>query len=457
MPRKGAMFKALRRNIFHSNSNEEASRGHDQEAPALFTLQAHREKYKDTKMIDSQHGEHKDDTAMFHSLLHQGSFESNEVAPLQWQGKRKPGEEAIASLSSDLWEIIAGYLSPSNAASLALASKTILDRLGLKPWNDLNLPQNRRDKIIFLNFMDRYLPMHILCHPCAIYHIRSQPGRECIKAPEVLNPLFNCPNSQNPLLPAPRARITPRRKLPFTFVQLTLRAQIYSSDHGIPLSTITRRWKEDGWSHATRYCIYDGHLLLRVTSSCFATGGLPPSSQRNLLYSREDYTPYFSVCAHWKDGLLMDRCKCALEHIPKQKDTSGPVGLGFKLQHRLNNIPYNISGLTPQCSKCRPMRRCPECPTEYLIEVRFLEDKSDNSFKQAIVVTRWSDLGDKSMSREWKACNGEADYDSFAAIGKRAISGKFESYYTDDHIPGQRIMSLNPKKKKLDEEDDGWY
>ena len=89
-----------------------------------------------------------------------------------------------------------------------------------------------------------------------------------------------------------------------------------------------------------------------------------------------------------------------------------------------------------------------------------MEDKSDKTFKRAIVVTRWSDLGSASMSDEWRAIRGEdgVELDSFAMAGKRAIAGTFESYYTDDHIPGARILSLNPKNRVRGEDDDDmWY
>jgi hypothetical protein len=108
------------------------------------------------------------------------------------------------------------------------------------------------------------------------------------------------------------------------------------------------------------------------------------------------------------------------------------------------------------------MRRCPECPTEYLVELKLAEDKNDPmvKFKQVICVTRWSDLGDGSspFAPEWAAINAEGvtEYDSFAKMGRRAISGIFESQ-SGVTIPGQRMLSLNPNNEKLGEEGHGWY
>jgi hypothetical protein len=87
-------------------------------------------------------------------------------------------------------------------------------------------------------------------------------------------------------------------------------------------------------------------------------------------------------------------------------------------------------------------------------------------FKHAIVVTRWADLGDGKSpytSPEWLAINGlkspvadSAAFESFSRIGRRAVSGLFESRISGS-IPGQRMASLNPKNEKKGEEGDGWY
>ena len=107
------------------------------------------------------------------------------------------------------------------------------------------------------------------------------------------------------------------------------------------------------------------------------------------------------------------------------------------------------------------MRRCPECPTEYLIEVKIAEDPSDRTalFKQALVVTRWSDLGDGVFpwSKEWAACNGDGEFDSFKAIGRRAISGTFEAQFNVDAIPGHQMVSLNPRNERRGEDGHSWY
>ncbi|KAI9737230.1 MAG: hypothetical protein M1818_005762 [Claussenomyces sp. TS43310] len=463
---KARLTRVLRSKPSRSRLTKKPPPGHGAQdarpdVPAVPSeLQAHRDKYKDATAIDSQLGERRDNTAMLHSLVHVDSFESIKDAHRQsYVTSRTPGERMISSLPSPIWEIIANYVTPCDVANLAFSNKTLRCLLESSAWDDLRRPENFQYRIEFLVPMDHSLPNHLFCFLCATYHLRVQRGQERLKGPKFINPLFNCPNAD---VPAPylRTRLTPGRTLPFAFVQLATRAERDSPDYGVSVDSMSRRWKEENWSHLTQYCIHNGHLLMRVVSSCFAPPGLPLSGQRMLLYSREDYTPYFSVCAHWRDGKLMNLCKCALGHIPVPRDEGGLAGIGMKVRDKANHRKYNHNALVTLCQECRPMRRCPECPSEYLIEIKLAEDTSDNTFKKAIVVTRWSDLGTgmSPFSSEWAACNGEAiAYDSFAAVGKRAISGTFEAHFTDDHIPGQRILSMNPKNEKRGEAGHNWY
>jgi hypothetical protein len=413
--------------------------------------------------VDSQTGERRDHTALLHGLGHQGSFDSlisvSRLDPQRLDPDTKAGDRRITSLPERIWHRITSYLSPSGAASLAFASKTLRYRLGPEPWIVLNHPENQEYKIEFLISLDSQLPDHLLCYRCATYHRRIQKGQERLRATATMNPLFTCPWASEPTQIPLRMRLAPGHTLPFTFVQLAMRAHRYGPDYGIPAESLSRRWKcrESEWFHQSRYYIHKGHLLLRIVSKSFAQPALPPSGMRHLLYSRENYFPYFSACAHWRDGELMNLCKCALGHIPKPRETiTQQLRNGPQIQTAIRNVNPIVS----LCGECRPIRRCPDCPTEYLIEIRFEEDKNDpvTKFKQAIVVTRWSDLGDGTtpLSGEWAACYGETDYNSFAAIGRRGLSGTFESQ-SGVAIPGQRMLSLNPNNERLGEEGHNWY
>jgi len=160
----------------------------------------------------------------------------------------------------------------------------------------------------------------------------------------------------------------------------------------------------------------------------------------------------------------MDVCKCAMNHVP-----APPISYVQQLKKapKVSRRLANPNFMVRRCDWCRPARRCPECPTEYLVEIQLVEDPTDTvfPFKHALVVTRWSDLGDGSnpyTSPEWTAVKGanvqgdDAEYGSFSQIGRRAVSGIFESAISGS-IPGERMMNLNPKNKKLGEEGHGWY
>ncbi|KIW19577.1 hypothetical protein PV08_00150 [Exophiala spinifera] len=411
---------------------------------------------------DEQTGERKDHTDLLHSLAHRESDESlaERTEMLHRDKAHVPGSEVLSRLPSHAWKQVVESLPLADVASLALSCKAFLHLLGPSTWTALNDVSNVSAKIDFLRRLDKDLPDHLLCFPCAIYHVRTQKGNEILRPTNIANPLFNCPNAFNPEKRISRTRLTVGRSLPLPFAQLVLRAHRYSADHGVAIDSMARRYKDrDGeWTHQTRFAVVNNHLLVRVISSAFAAPALPPAGLRRLLYSHNDnFNPYFSVCAHWRDGNLMPAVKCALSHIPKPPDSGGVVGVAERVKLHLH--PQNP--LITLCSECRPIRRCPECPSEYLIELRMQEDKSDPSklFKHAIVVTRWSDLGDGSspQSPEWAACNGDGTFDSFTALGRRAISGVFESQFTVDQIPGQNIVSMNPSKEKRGEAGHDWY
>jgi hypothetical protein len=418
-----------------------------------------------------------DTTDMIHSLMEHGTIDSwNDDAEFARRiGDLSFGdafvdpelvarsEAMIDSLPSSLWKKIASFLFPADAACLTLASKTLSTKLELKPLLALMKPENKQERITFLNHLDAHMPFHLLCFPCAKYHVRSQPGNEKWKSDFVNNPVFRCPNTRAFILP--RTRIAHGRELPFAHVQLALRAHRYTSTHGIDHSTLARRWRcrDSNWTHQIRFHTHKGHLLMRVVSQCITPPKLTETGARIVLYTREEYEPYFSVCAHWQNGELMKVCKCAMSHIPEPqrslrtqvlKDGKGVTGLNYALRQP--------SFIVRGCGDCQPMRRCPQCPTEYLVEVKMVEDQKDpvTKFKHALQVTRWSDLGDGSSpggSSEWRAIHDkDSDYDSFGKVATRAISGIFESDVSGA-IPGQRILNLNPKGTKKGESGHEWY
>ena len=419
----------------------------------VVTLADHVERSKQT-------GEIIDHTNMLHSL---GMTDEKNDKPsfyrmLSHEGT-EPGERLTSKLPPGAIDQIASYVSLADLASLALSCKAFSTLIGTAPWDALKLSENKEERLNFLARLDRILPKHLLCYDCGIYHVRSQLGLETLKPTNITNHVYDCPHVTNPQKIFPRIRLTSGRTLPFSFHQLVMRHHTHSPNHGIPVESISRRYrdKDSQWSHQTRYCVVDGHLLMRVQSQCFAPPGLPPAGERHLLYSREDFVPYFSVCPHWRDGVLMPNVKCALRHIPKPPEGSGVNRVATEV--KLHFHPQRP--IVVLCSECRPMRRCPDCPTEYLIEMKMAEDRSDPDklFKQALMITRWSDLGDGSSpyTPEWKSLHGQGEYDSFGALGKRAVCGQFEAAMDTDVIPGQNMLSMNPDKQHLDEAGHNWY
>lgn len=415
-------------------------------------------------------GETKDHTNMLHSLAHEHDIvDKSTLVRYDTETPPQPGSNIVARLSDKLWQEIVSILSIADRAAFALSCKDFRALLQNDPFQPLNEVENFKARVDLLYRLNNEMPNHLLCYTCALYHVRSQSGKEALKATNIANPLFECPHagSVDPQKRIAKHRITFGRHLPYPFVQLAMRHHHHSPEHGIPHDNLAKRYKDrqeiGTWSHHTRYAVIEDHLYMRVVSFCFAPPNLPPAGERHLLYSREDFVPFFSVCAHWRDGELMPSAKCALSHVPKPLEGSGAQRVASEIQKRLAKPQ---SAIVTQCDQCKPLRRCPECPTEYLIEVRLQEDRSEKDptklFKHALVVTRWSDLGDGTSpwSSEWAAVNGDlpnGEYDSFERIGRRAISGVFESFFNPEQIPPARLVSLNPNNEKLGEKGHRWY
>lgn len=407
---------------------------------------------------------------MMHRLAHHDSFDSLLDKPHMKEALRDPNfsskaymsqvvisevdELRVALLPSSLWQRIASFLDPADAANLTISTKTLYQKLGITPFIELDKPENKHHKIAFLHQYDHDHPGHLLCFPCATYHRRSLPGTEKLTPNYVTRPIFDCPKVSSSILP--RMRIVYGRELPYAFVQLSLRHERHSPNHGVNHVQLGRRWKckDSTWEHRTRYMTHNGRLLLRVVSQTFVPPAtrLTETAMRNILYERNEYMPYFSVCAHWRDGELMNVCKCMMSHVPAPPEAYyKQLQKGLILSRSAAHPNFIVTG----CDFCRPARRCPECPTEYLVEVRMTEDSNDkmSPFKHALVVTRWSDLGDGSSpyaSPEWTSINGvsAAGFDSFTHLGRRSTAGVFESQASGE-IPGQRLISLNPKNNKM--------
>ena len=428
-------------------------------------------------------------------------------------------------LPSELWCTIAGNLNPFDAANLALAHPVFRLKLGAYHTHLSQIQHKQKRAAYLLTHHDHDLPNHLFCFLCNKFHIRAHPGEEKLPLSNELVDVFKCPNAIN--LPTPRLRLTDKRVLPFAIIQLVMRHHLYGPEYGIPYEPLSRRWvdKESGWSHSIRFVIVPYpfvdpsdpldlasgsevlseldksasmfltgsdtiaapsaahaaasrehalqlhrnpnqkyHVLMRVQSQRFTPPNLTASEERLLLYSRNDYAPYFSVCAHW-NGPLMPLAKCALHHVPRPAEgVLSQLAKGPKV--KLASI--NPNQMPRLCDNCRPLRRCSACPTEYLLTVKLVEDVKDpeHRFKHALGVTRWSDLGDASApwflegsswtstsssshsdtfgSREWAAIAAEGkleQYQSFNEVGRLTLCSRFEMAVGNE-VPGERVLPL---------------
>ena len=330
----------------------------------------------------------------------------------------------LSTLPREVWLYISGYLEPQDAASLAFVNRETADRLGPFFWSPLKLPSNHAARAVFLEPMESKLPDHVLCKLCAIYHARHDPSKR--RDREVLRSLHDY--NEKPLLAThcnskaalPSTRITVDCVLPFHLAKLAMSTEHPPAPRRMLAAGLNRTWTPDNsvwadiasswtvdptWKHRARFAIskpaqpnQPSQLLMKVTSTYYPRPNLTASEQRLILSCRKDYTANYTTCAHEAKGyILFKACKCALGHIPSGRD----------------------AGLASQCSWCRPVYKCVLCPSEYLIQIKLVNQGP--RFCHALVVTRWTNLGEcrSFEDPEWAACSRGWDYqDTESAIWK---------------------------------------
>ena len=373
--------------------------------PLKCKLQAEGESPEHSDLVHSRHV-----GSTSRELPHQTSkvhaCETSTTAP----GPGTELEVLVSRLPAELWVNVARYLTPLAAASFALANGQTARLVGGEFWSTLNRPENKQQKISFLEHMDDRVALHVLCYECTIFHHRMDPGNECLRESYRRKPIVKCMRQ----VFIPSVRLSLDRSLPFVLAQLVMRGHRHGPAYGVPVKALNRTWQpvlsdcttSTEWTHRTHFLIDKGQLLMKVTSMHFVPSQLSKSGQVLALTCRKDYTANYSTCAHEAHGLnLFSICKCALKHIQ----------------------PGAAARMPSQCATCRPLKRCIACPTEYLVEVKLKEDKSGGipQFRPAIIVSRWTNLGDcmSPASKEWKACSSLQDLTD---------DDDFELYCTDD-------------------------
>ena len=274
--------------------------------------------------------------------------------------------EPVFKLPPEIWQLIASLLPPYARALLAFSSPSMLFILGEQYFKDLVEPGSRDQisKYVFLTYLNRTLPRHRLCWECKIYHYGHQ----------------QCPKD-NSFVP-----ICGSYKISFTDAQLATRVRLYGPEFGKPLEDRLSIKGDCGWKHSIRYAFIAGHnrkqhLALRVDSTKKLFPGtnfpefmrLPPESR--LTESKRT----LPSCYHYRNELI-SLCKCALEHQEPDQQVAW------------------------FCTRCRDLRRCHSCATEYLIQIESQRGKPDWKPGHGILkITRWSDLGhaQNPLTSEW--------------------------------------------------------
>ena len=314
----------------------------------------------------------------------------------------------VILLPFKIWSIIMQNLMPWEKASLSLTCHLLLEILGSTHIKRLNRVdwEFKNQRLRLLYSFDGKFPKHRLCFACAIFHLGFD---ICHRESSVFVPVY------------------PGLWLRFRDVQLLVKAH----RHNIPTGAFARtpydvsfqanqgnnyRFK---WKHSVSYVFQENRLLLRVDS---VKAVYPCIEPRAVLGH--------TACHHYKEELF-EICSCAIDHVCSQDVCAATI-----------------------CFKCRPLRRCHSCATEYLVRLESCVPMSSNeqakesdTHGQLLRVTRWSDLSicDFPFTRVYRRAASLRIYARKAVFDTRqaeTIQSRFESS-TGRYVEQQKILPLH--------------
>jgi hypothetical protein len=304
-------------------------------------------------------------------------------------------------LPPELWLDIIEFLSPASAASLTYTCRWMYNQYGERPCSILKLPGHEQDKLELLSYLDADLPKHRLCHPCAIFHRRKSLGAEQKEVKANYGGCWiGCERR------AGETKLGTGYSLTWPSIRSVMRACRFGPEYGMSLDVLARVWEnDDGWKHRAEPSIVNGRLLMKVQSA------LPVDWATESIFKNR----ISDIMRHSWLGCLQEIVKCALHHI--RSDESYTIGDCF----------------------CKSLRRCPECPTEYMIETKRISNISGDMRKSmeargvqhVLIVTKWMDYGEgkSPLSPEWQAlatCNSFSPLDQISTCDIRNIRSRFE-------------------------------
>lgn len=313
----------------------------------------------------------------------------------------EPEPNIFNKLPPELWLDIIEFLSPASAASLTYTYRWMYNQYGERPCSILKLPGHEQDKLELLSYLDADLPKHRLCHPCAIFHRRKSLRAEQkeVKA-NYRGCWIGCERR------AGQTKLGTGYSLTWPSIRSVMRACRFGPEYGMPLDVLARVWEnDDGWKHRAEPSIVNGRLLMKVQSA------LPVDWATESIFKNR----ISDIMRHSWLGCLQEMVKCALRHI--RSDESYTIG---------------------DCL-CKGLRRCPKCPTEYMIETKRTSNISGDmrqsmearGVQHVLIVTKWMDYGEgkSPLSPEWQALATGYSFsplDQISTSDIRNIRSRFE-------------------------------
>jgi hypothetical protein len=322
-------------------------------------------------------------------------------------------------LPTELFQLIATFLPLSAAVSLTLTCRqasVILRGRYLDRINKKGCPE----KLEFVQLLERDLPRHILCAECELLHSRKQ-----LQNPPSITPCEIADRSFYLSL-----YIQPQ------FDSITFLLAMKLHRHGLDSSKLLSHFTGSGtirrithiqhWKSQPR--IVNGHYLLRHQTRLLLRAPPPYEIDFDIINLR--------VCPDWYSGYFYI-AKMVRQHPNYRPEVDGPPRLVRMLACRISHL--DNAELNSSCSTCAGLIRCKNCPTEFQVDV-----KNVNEQGVALVITRWLDLGE---GRDLQDERFRSHLSCYKGQPVRPGAGSIKGAYEGRHFEMEELLTRGIKRR----------
>ena len=358
-------------------------------------------------------------------------------------GAQRP--KSLSGLPTEIVQMIAQYVSPVDAASLAFCSRTLVYLLGRRQWDFSDSTVRSQ----FLARLERDYPALFYCESCSILHPRDAIGPPGPAFQPEISLRRHTDKNEPPSLSLWRSvDVHPMHSLydfNFMHLQLAMKRYHHGPEHGIPTESLAYtevRWFEERsvttlLSVEARACCDQtkpSPMCLRIQNWALVGGGASRSAEDFL-----SKIGFIWICTHLsvRDANISQFVRSELDVYAYYYAEDG--------------------GRPPSGNDDNIFFKCRMCAIDYRLQVRRCGDEGP-----ALVITKWLDLGAGStpMGIEWKRHLGTSPIPEIGLCLESA--GDVVRLFDGDDDSGMSLNSLTHRNqsylvgRRFTEEMDWW-